>query len=158
MKTSCLIILVCGLLLGCNKDQALLNDIKATWQLEKATFSKSTNSRQDSVLTNNATSLRFDVCDDTESKNREKPCFAYLSHKGQNYKFEYYVTNGNKVLLQVPSDFDKSASFGAVAPFWINGYVITEQTSKKLVMQCTNCSAGAFGVIPFNDRAFVFNR
>lgn len=158
MKTKLLVILICSILLSCNKDQALLNDIKGTWQLEKATFSKSTNSKQDSILTNSGTSLRFDVCDDVESKNRKTPCFAYLSHKGQSYKFEYFVSNGNKVILHVPSDFDKGTSFGAVAPFWINGFAITEQTSKKLVMQCSNCSAGAFGVIPFEDRTFIFNK
>ena len=158
MKTKILIILMCSTLLSCNKDQALLNDIKGTWQLEKATFSKSTNAKQDSVLTTTGTSLRFDVCDDTESKNRKTPCFAYLTHKGQNYKFEYFVSNGNTIKLQVPSDFDKGASFEAVAPYWINGFSITEQTSKKLVMQCSNCSTGPFGIIPFNDRNFIFNR
>ena len=159
MKNQIILLALLSLtILSCNKDQALLNDIKGTWQLENATFSNSTNAKQDSILTSNGISLTFDVCDDVESKQRTKPCFAYLSNKGQNYKFEYYVTNGNKVLLQVPSDFDKGASFGTVAPFWINGFSITEQTSKKLVMKCTNCSAGAFGVIPLNDRTFTFNR
>ena len=149
---------MCSVLLSCNKDQALLNDIKEIRQLKKATFSKSINSKQDSILTDSGTSLRFDVCDDTESKNRKKPCFAYLTHKGQNYKFEYFVSNGNNLTLHVPSDFDKSDAFHSVDTYWINGFSITEQTSKKLAMQCNNYSTGPFGIIPFNDRNFIFNR
>ena len=158
MRKIPIVLFFCTLLVGCNKDQALLDDIKGTWQLEKATFAKSLIARQDSILISNTTSLKLDVCDNLDSKTRDKPCYAYLVHQGQNYKFEYFVSNGNRLILQLPGDYIKNPSFEVVAPFWVNGYNISERTAKKMVLECTNCNEGPFGTIPFRERSFIFNK
>jgi hypothetical protein len=123
MKSIIIFPLLAFLLLGCNKDQQLVNDLDGTWQVQSITAIDETNKALPSEGY-----ISFEKCKDQQEEGKCDGAFQFGNEAEVSFRYSAFVTGDDKTINILPDEQE--------APYTLkHGWQILKKEKNKLEIE-----------------------